>query len=149
MKNFVFLVTFILSTLHPTSAQVAVSDSLSHTRVRIQTSYGSLTIDKNTQGQNSFMSMRSGFDAGENCPVVDYTVWVSFHTDCEGALSGYELVKKGEIKCLNDAVETYCREILGRLKEKNIPGLFPSDPSKWGMTYRLPIRISANELTGN
>lgn len=141
MKNFGYIIFFILFSFNIISAQTSKTDSVSTKQTKIETKYGSLTINKYTSAHISSLSIQSSLWTNEDCPLADYTVYVIFYIESDGSISKYEILRTGKIKCLEDAVDEFCKEILLKIKEKNIKWLFNTDSSQKIIKYRLPIKI--------
>jgi hypothetical protein len=144
MKCKSIITIFILLSANVLFAQSTISNSVSTTETKIRTKYGDLNVRKSINGENRFLAISSSFYANdENCPIIDYTVYATFNIESDCSISSYEITY-GKIKCLDDAVEEFCKEIIAKTKEKNIKGLFSVDLSKCGGKYRFPIIISTN-----
>lgn len=141
MKNFGYIVFFILFSFKTISAQTSKTDSISEKQIRIETKYGSLTVYKYVSAYTSSLSIHSSLWTTEDCPLVDYTVYAIFYIESDGSISKYEILRTGKIKCLEDAADEFCKEILLKIKEKNIKWLFSTDSTKKITKYRLPIKI--------
>ena len=125
-------------------AQNTISENVSTTETKIKTKYGYLNVKKSISGDNRFLTISSSFYADvDNCSLIDYKVYVTFNIESDCSISSFEITS-GKIKCLDDAVGEFCKEIIAKTKEKNKKGLFSIDLSKCGGKYRFPIRILTN-----
>lgn len=144
MKYKSFITIFIILFANVLFAQNTISESVSTTETKIRTKYGDLNVRKSIDGKNRFVTISSSFYADDdNCPLVDYTVIATFNIESDCSISSYEITS-GKIKCLDDAVGEFCKEIIAKTKEKNIKGLFSVDLSKCGGKYKIRIKISTH-----